>query len=185
MCNTHYENLRKYGHAIPRRDWSIEEKLDDTGWSITEDDCWEWRGARNEHGYGVITLVRKNLFNARVHRVMFERHFGPIEERLVVRHKCDNPPCCNPDHLELGTMADNSNDTKVRGRHWRYGATECLNGHDLTKPGSYRVQERRKGRSDEKVCLTCQPERHLRWQEKKKLERAKLRTQQPLMPEPS
>ena len=174
LCPRHYDNLRNYGHPVPRRDWSIEEALDDVGWVITAGDCWEWRGARNDSNYGMVTLVRKGLDKARVHRIMFERYFGPIPDGMIVRHKCDNPPCSNPDHLELGTKADNTRDMMERGRHWRYGATECLNGHDLTKPGSYRVQER-KGRGDEKVCLTCQRERHLRWQEKKKLERAKLR----------
>lgn len=174
MCMTHYGNLYKYGHAIPRRDWSIEETLDDCGWDITEADCWEWRGDRNELGYGRLTLTRKNLHKARVHRLMFERYFGPIPDGMIVRHKCDNPPCSNPDHLELGTMAENSRDMIDRGRHWRYGATECRNGHDITNPTSYRISKR-KGRGDEKVCLTCQRERHLRSQEKQKLDRAKIR----------
>lgn len=174
MCQRHYANLSRYGHAIPRRDWSIEDTLDYTGWDYPESGCWEWRGDRNELGYGRLTLTRKGLDKARVHRLMFERYFGPIPDGSVVRHKCDNPPCSNPDHLELGTMADNSQDMVERGRHWRHGATECLNGHDITSPSSFRVA-RRSGRGDEKVCLRCQRERHLRFNEKKKLESAKLR----------
>lgn len=182
FCSRHHSNFYKYGYAVPRRDWSIEDTLDYIGWNYPDRGCWEWCGDRNELGYGRLTLTRKGLFNARVHRLMFERYFGPIADGLIVRHKCDNPPCCNPDHLELGTKADNSNDMKIRGRHWRHDATECLNGHDLTDPSSYRMQKR-SGRSDEKACLTCQRERHVRWQENKKLERAKLRaTQQPLTP---
>ena len=174
MCSKHYQNLKNYGYATARRDWPIEDTLDDVGWSITVGDCWEWRGSRNDYGYGVMTLARKGLFNARVHRLMFERYFGSIPDGMVIRHKCDNPPCSNPDHLELGTQNDNVQDMKDRGRHWRHGATECQNGHDLTIPGSYRVA-RRKNRSDEKVCLTCQRERHLRFEEKQKFERAKIR----------
>lgn len=172
LCNRHYENLRKYGYEVPRRDWSIERTLDDTGWIKTDAGCWEWKGSRNDFGYGVVDLTRKGLFNARVHRLMYERFVGEIPEGFIVRHTCDNPPCSNPDHLEIGTQLDNVHDMFERGRHWRHGATECLNGHDLTEPGSYRMAKR-EGRRDEKVCLACQRERHLRWQENKKLERAK------------
>lgn len=174
MCSRHYSNLSRYGHATPRRDWSVEDTLDDIGWEVTDAGCWEWRGARNDSGYGDLTLGRQGLYNARVHRLMYERFIRPIPDGLIVRHKCDNPPCVNPDHLEVGTYQDNSDDMIKRGRHWRHGATECRNGHDLTDPSSYRF-EKRSGRGGEKVCLACQRERHLRWQEKKKLERAKLR----------
>lgn len=174
MCSKHYQNLRKYGHAIARRDWSIEDVLDDIGWDYTEDGCWEWRGDRNELGYGRLTLKRKGLDKTRVHRLMFERYVGSIPDGMVIRHKCDNPPCCNPDHLEVGTQADNLADMVSRGRYHRHGSTECQNGHDISSPGSYRMGKR-KNKGDEKVCLACQRERHLRHREKKNLERAKLR----------
>lgn len=174
MCNRHYGNLSNYGHAVPRREWSVNDTLDYTGWDVTASGCWEWRGARNDLGYGTLTLVRQGLDKARVHRLMYERYNGLIPEGLIVRHKCDNPPCSNPDHLELGTMADNTQDMMERGRHWRHGAEECLNGHPITDPSTYRFQER-SDRNGEKVCLRCQRERHVRWHEKKKLERAKLR----------
>lgn len=148
LCSTHYSNLSRYGYAIPRRDWSIEDTLDDTGWDYPDSGCWEWRGDRNELGYGRLTLTRKGLDKARVHRLMFERYFGPIPLGLIVRHKCDNPPCSNPAHLEPGTHADNMRDMAERGRARnayslgvvRYGtttdgkvATKCRKrGHDIT-----------------------------------------------------
>ena len=174
MCNTHYENKRRYGHAIPRRDWSVNETLDYIGWDITADGCWEWRGNRNWCGYGTMSLARKGIDRARAHRLMYERFVGPIPEGHVIRHKCDNPPCVNPNHLESGTQSENVWDMVHRGRHWRHEAEQCLNGHPITDPATYRIQKR-SGRGDEKVCLRCQRERHLRWREKKKLERAKLR----------
>lgn len=174
MCDRHYQNATRYGGAVPRKDWTVAEVLADTGWTVTESGCWEWNGSVTEKGYGLISIARRGLVGARVHRVMYELHVGPIPDGHLIRHKCDNPPCINPDHLEPGTPADNTNDMMMRGRHYLEGVTECRNGHDVTDPKSYRIGKR-KGRGDEKVCLTCQRERHLRHQEKKKLERAKLR----------
>lgn len=77
------------------------------------DKCWEWPGARHPFGYGVVRVGGRCR---RVHRVVYEIAVGPIPTDLVVRHKCDNPPCFNPAHLELGTKKDNTQDMMVRGR---------------------------------------------------------------------
>lgn len=79
--------------------------------------CWIYGGLKDRMGYGIIRARQKNLF---VHRVMYERHIGPIGD-LCVLHKCDVPACCNPEHLFLGTRADNAQD-KVRKRRQKYGA---------------------------------------------------------------
>lgn len=83
----------------------------------TPDGCLEWQGACNYKGYGQIS-VGTGAQKRRVgtHRLAYEIAHGPIPEGMVVRHRCDNRPCCNPFHLEVGTHADNTRDMVERGR---------------------------------------------------------------------
>ena len=71
--------------------------------------CWAWTGRKSPHGYG---RFRRTM----AHRVAYELIHGPIPDGLIVRHRCDNKPCCNPYHLLAGTKRDNSNDAVRRGR---------------------------------------------------------------------
>jgi hypothetical protein len=73
------------------------------------DDCWEFQGARNRCGYGVAGV-------GLVHRAVYERDVGPIPNGQCVMHTCDNPACCNPTHLKLGSHAENMEDMKAKGR---------------------------------------------------------------------
>jgi hypothetical protein len=77
-------------------------------------DCWEWQGIRFPNGYGCIVI--KNHKRALTHRVSYELLHGPIPEGMLILHSCDNPPCCNPAHLRVGTTRDNIADSKGRGR---------------------------------------------------------------------
>jgi len=81
--------------------------------SADPDACWEWTGARTRGGYGHIGAGRRTL---KAHRVAWEIANGPIPDGMVVRHKCNNPPCVRPLHLELGTHADNNRDMAARCR---------------------------------------------------------------------
>jgi hypothetical protein len=76
--------------------------------------CWEWTGRVNHKGYGKVSWQGKDK---RVHRVMFEHFHGPVPDGLQVCHHCDNPPCCNPDHLFAGTAMDNEWD-KIEKRNY-------------------------------------------------------------------
>lgn len=80
------------------------------------DGCWEWQGYRDARGYGQIGLGTRNEGITSTHRAAWLVTGGEIPEGMVVRHKCDNPPCCNPDHLELGTHQQNSDDKLARKR---------------------------------------------------------------------
>jgi hypothetical protein len=80
-------------------------------------ECWRWDGYRNEHGYGIITHCRDyKRTGIGAHRFSYEFFNGPIPPGIKVCHRCDNPPCCNPDHLFLGTQSDNLLDASLKGR---------------------------------------------------------------------
>lgn len=85
--------------------------------------CQEWTACRNYRGYGLFNLNGKTVIAS---RLAWKIHHGPIPDGLWVLHRCDNPPCCNPDHLFLGTPADNAQDASRKGRLDR---THCRQGH--------------------------------------------------------
>jgi len=76
--------------------------------------CWEWPKYKTQAGYGTIIF---DGFKFAVHRLSFEHYKGVIPKGMVVMHACDNPPCFNPDHLFLGTHAENMQDMIRKGRH--------------------------------------------------------------------
>lgn len=75
--------------------------------------CWEWNKDWKRGGYGLLWHDGKNR---QAHRVSYAAFSGPIPDGMVVRHTCDNPGCINPDHLVVGTIADNVADREERGR---------------------------------------------------------------------
>lgn len=77
--------------------------------------CWEWTGTRLLRGYGRFAL-RHNV-KVVAHRYAYEYFRGPIRSGLWCLHNCDNPPCCNPLHLFLGTHLDNMADMRRKDRH--------------------------------------------------------------------
>jgi hypothetical protein len=80
-------------------------------------DCWEWTAGLRRHGYGQFN-VDTGRRSRPAHRIAWELHYGPIHEGLHVLHRCDNPPCCNPAHLFLGTHIDNVADMMAKKRNW-------------------------------------------------------------------
>jgi hypothetical protein len=89
--------------ALPR----FWQKVDKT------QSCWLWTGTINNKGYGRLNIGRVGFY---VHRLSYQITNGVIEPGMVVLHHCDNPRCVNPDHLSLGTQADNLADMRSKGR---------------------------------------------------------------------
>lgn len=80
-----------------------------TGSSST---CWEWAAGKS-NGYGTVSINGRTYF---AHRVVYYIHYGIDPGEMLVCHTCDNPGCCNPSHLFLGTCLDNNRDRTKKGR---------------------------------------------------------------------
>jgi hypothetical protein len=97
------------------RFWS---KVDKSGGPGT---CWPWTGSVSSSGYGSLTHAGRGI---KAHRRAWELTNGAIPpgdgpHGTCVCHRCDNPLCCNPAHLFLGTTADNTHDMIAKGRKFR------------------------------------------------------------------
>jgi hypothetical protein len=88
------------------------------------DGCWTWTAARCADGYGQIYVSPDRMVSA--HRFSWEIANGPIPDGLWVLHACDNPPCVRPDHMFLGTNADNMRDMVSKGRQWAQARPEAV-----------------------------------------------------------
>ena len=116
-CGAHYQRHRD-GRPMreplhPRTYGTAAERMKVWVDTDPETGCHLWTGARGPAGYGYMG-VNKRLFL--VHRLAWELANGPVPKGKQVLHTCDNPRCCNPAHLKLGTQSDNMRDRVAKGR---------------------------------------------------------------------
>jgi hypothetical protein len=95
-------------------------------------ECWEFFGARHYKGYGEF---RVGSSKQKAHRIAWTELIGPIPESMHVLHKCDNPPCCNPAHLFLGTDADNRKDMLKKERYGKLSFKQAKEIRNLYETG--------------------------------------------------
>jgi hypothetical protein len=107
-CSNKCANTDRYhnGKEVDR----FWEKVDR---SAGPEACWPWTGAITTHRYGCVQWHGRVLG---AHKVAYLLGHGPVPDGLQIRHSCDNPPCCNPAHLSVGTRKDNGADKVARGR---------------------------------------------------------------------
>lgn len=82
---------------------------------VKESGCWEWSGWRDAEGYGRFWLNGRNVQCAQVSLALFSGETFDHGQQAL--HRCDNPPCVNPDHLFKGTQKQNIQDAITKGRH--------------------------------------------------------------------
>lgn len=148
-----YEGKRVTRHMAMMRDAKrAPEPPSVRFWRMVEktSGCWPWIGSRDRRsGYGQFRL---NGRVAKAHRWAYEDAYGPLSKDAKVLHRCDNPCCVRPDHLFVGSQADNVADmlAKGRGRVSRLAAREdCGNGHGYAENGYQRADGRGRG------CRQC------------------------------
>lgn len=151
---------RNYPAMMPRIKLPVISprlKLTESGWARgatkkflslirkTDKGCWEWIGSKYTGGYGGFNFAGRR---SSAHRVSHELFLGPIPSGLVIDHKCRNPGCVNPDHLEAVTAKENSRRGVIQFRmlilpvHGNI-RDHCPQGHPYDSENTYHYGGRR------------------------------------------
>lgn len=118
------------------------------------DGCWLWTGAKTPSGYGTLGRGRRGEGNALAHRVSWELAGRQVPEGLELDHLCRVRACCNPDHLEPVTRAENTRRGQLHEvlRAKARRITHCPRGHAYTEDNTYRYP------NGARACRTCRRE---------------------------
>lgn len=114
--------------------------------TITETGCWEWQANMSNSGYGQLRVTRPKRRTLLAHRASYEAFIGPIPDGLQIDHLCRNKRCCNPEHLEPVTHAENM-------RRRDAAITSCPAGHPYDDKNTYR------DRRGKRHCRACSRDR--------------------------
>lgn len=118
--------------TLEERFWSKVDKSD------SENACWNWIAFCAPNGYGQFGVNGKVLY---AHRVVWEISNGNIPNNMCVLHRCDNPPCCNPAHLFLGTQVDNILDMRAKKRE-KFALGENVGISKLTRKQVLEIRDK-------------------------------------------
>lgn len=122
--------------------------------------CWEFQGfcGPKPRNYGSYSYRGKARSMA-AHRVAYMTVKGEIPKGMLVMHSCDNPPCCNPDHLSLGTHLENMAACRARERYHYANLTHCKRGHEFNEENTYYIKTPGPALGL-RACKTCQRGRY-------------------------
>ena len=140
-----------------------------------ETGCWNFNGYIQKTGYGSIAIGNRLGLSQIAHRLSYHFNVGPFDSTLFVCHTCDNRKCINPEHLFLGTAADNNRDKMIKGRSVKgqQRSTHCKRGHEYNEENTG-IRKATWSRPGARFCKACKNEDSPIWNAKARQRRVEI-----------